>query len=103
MHAEMTEDRRKWLEGRARQMGYGKGYVNFRTCGVCGSAQWAGTTTKDRGDQPIECLEVSEWIEPGPYGCQACTDVMNRAPEVFHWVLGAIAWAHSKPKNPADG
>lgn len=100
MNVDMTEARRNYLERRAKMAGYTKGHVAFQTCGVCGLAAWVSTTTRDRNDKPYECLEVSEWVQPGPNGCQACMTVQMRAPEVFTWVLNAIEWSHSRPKLP---
>lgn len=97
MQSAKTEGRQRWLEDRAKKMGYRAGVVSFQTCGICGSSEWASTRTKDHNGQEIECLEVQEYIDEFSNNCRLCAHVAQRSPEVFQWVISAIEWNNNKP------
>lgn len=99
---EMNEDRQRWLEDRAKRMGFTKGRVGFSTCGLCGSAEWACTAEKGPSGEALEGLDVYEVInmpDSFQYRCGVCASVQMRAPEIFHWVMAAIEWSHNRPKE----
>ena len=61
-----------------------KGHT-IRMCDVCGNMEWVSSSNDFEG--VVVCWK-SEGFSDQP--CASCSEATRRAPEVMHWVLGAI-------------
>ena len=62
------------------------GTVYYAQCGLCGSTEWVSSTSK--GETPDLLVAIIQDREPNE--CRRCNEVFVRAPEIAHWVQGAI-------------
>lgn len=71
----------------------GPGLVVMAECDICGYLDWRSTHTKEPDGYRIVPMEY----------CHRCEEVRQRSPEIFQWVINALAKTHVDIDPPSRG